>query len=218
MSATTQLEPSMIKVDIEGKKYPLSLPERLRVIQHGVPVVSNTSLDSIITKRFRELPVVTQSIFLKSRLSTSTLLAKPNDGEKLPNRVVWQNKSYIVEFIVPQIFVGNHGYLVIDLIKDNFRIVEDNNQKITVEILSEKDAKLLEIVGSRRWGCASELTRWMPIEKFEGKGIEKRCFVVPTTSCVALVHRTKASDGLYNIYLDLNPFDTSLLLMVMNHP
>jgi hypothetical protein len=217
MNSEHALDPSLIVVEVDGNKYPLSLPERLRIIQHGVPSVSNTQLDSILTKHFRMMPVVTQSNFLKTRISTCTLLAKPNDGEKISDKVVWRNKSFFVEMIVPKVFVGNHGYLTIDLKKENFNIVEDTSQKITIEIVNENDAKLLQVVGSRRWGCASELTRWMPIEKGEGKGIEKRCFVVPPSACVALVHRTKASEGLYNIYLDLNPFDASLLLMVVNH-
>jgi hypothetical protein len=211
------LDPSLIVVEIDGKKYPLSLPERLRIIQHGVPAVSNTQLDSILTKHFRLMPVVTQSNFLKTRLSTCTLLAKPNDGEKLPEMIIWRNQSFSVELIVPRMFVGGHGYLTIDLNKENFRIVDDSAQKIAIEILNENDVKLLEVMGSRRWGCASELTRWMPIEKGQGKGVEQRCFVVPPSACVALVHRTKASEGLYNIFLDLNPFDASFLLMIMNH-
>jgi hypothetical protein len=217
MEDNKPLEPSRIVVEVEGKKYPLSLPERLRIIQHGIPVVSNTQLDSIITKRFRELPVSTQSYFLKTRLSTSTLLAKSNDGEKLPDKIVWRTKSYTVELTVPSSFRGNRGYLTIDLTKDNFKIIEDGPHKIAIEIVSEDDVKLLEVVGTKRWGCASELTRWMPISKGEGQGIEKRCFVVPPTACVALVNRTKATEGLFNLYLDLNPHDASLLLMILNH-
>jgi hypothetical protein len=217
MHSEHSLDPSLIIAEIDGNQYPLSLPERLRIIQHGVPAVSNTQLDSIITKHFRRMPVVTQSLFLKTRLSTGTLLIKPNDGEKLPERIVWQSNSFSIELAVPKVFVGNHGYLTVDLNKDNFKIVEDNPQKISIEIVNENDGNLLHVVGSNRWGCASELTRWMTIEKGEGKGIEKRCFVVPPSACVALVHRTKAAEGLYNIYLDLNPFDASLLLMIKNH-
>jgi hypothetical protein len=141
-------------------------------------------------------------------MSTSTAFFMPSIGDKFGEKLVWFDKwgdPCSVTLIVPTAFANLVGMgVAIDLTKDNFDIIKYDGRNIILEI-SEKDAKVLELVSPFKWGIANKSTLWVPAMKvLDANPYEEAFLNVRLDAVAGLLSRAKGSNLKPNVYGTVN--------------
>ncbi|MFH1448092.1 MAG: hypothetical protein ABIG39_04465 [Candidatus Micrarchaeota archaeon] len=179
-------------------------PVRLKQIKVGQNTLSNTAFDPLMTKNFGKLPGSVRRTLTTSGVSTSTFLAKEEDGKPVGRKITGSDGEYTVTLIVPENVVaicsGLTGIgVVVDLTPDNFKLTLSNGFRTAVIEVKKEDIRLLELVRSHEWGTVDNSTLMIPATKVLVNGeweptaeigeIPERYFNVAKEARVGLVVR-----------------------------